>query len=195
MAESKSVFDPIEFQEAVKERNLKFKLMSPARRRVTVARDVLHQIEIRKIVPSQGAYLQIEGLSASSSRARAIGDETVECHACAIGAVFLASLSWTSPEHFTYGSRGMRATLEQHEVFFPQMLRDMETVFEGAGGFGGSTGSLQLANELNDRHYGPERRLRLMMENIIRNDGEFDIAEQFERFQAGIEDGKAHGAI
>jgi hypothetical protein len=78
-----------------RERNAEFAALSGPMKRVTIARDVLLQLEAKRLVPSFGNYLRID----EDDFIDALDDDGVrevlaenQCHACGIGSLFVAAV-------------------------------------------------------------------------------------------------------
>lgn len=80
--------------------NKKFEKLSPSEKRVSIARDVLAQLESGKLKPQSGAWLEGKGRSELFSAKMLAGDpevqsilsKTKECTGCALGGLFLSAV-------------------------------------------------------------------------------------------------------
>ncbi len=163
--------------------NAAFAAMSPREKGVQIAQDVIGQLKLGRIQAERGVYL--EGVSTEKGQifvsaqadgakelSEVFGGMTV-CHACAIGSLFVCAVErldklrvsdfvWlnydpTEPCSLTGGQSRMRDYLGCS--FDTSQLQDIENAFEGDG-------------FCLERNAG-DRMIRIM-ENIVRNGGEFD---------------------
>lgn len=147
---------------SISERNEEFANAAPARRRVLIAQDVLAQLK--------AGTLQAESMVYASPRG-----ET--CHVCALGALAVSVMNGGAIGKFA--SR-LRDGLEGH--FDRHVLKNIERAFEGWT-LPESTGTFEtMFSRLPDHD-----RLRMIMENIIANDGEFVIQQLIDWKPADVE--------
>lgn len=148
--------------------NQKFQTMSPAEKRVALAKDVLLQIDLDIMEPSKGVYA-VAAIDGVPSHA----DEPFDsCQVCALGALWMAHTMPETARACVLGSEDMATALS--DVFPYAQLRLIECAFErwdAAGSWWNTRGYGDMANYgagLDDRG-----RMVLIMKNIIRNEGEF----------------------
>ncbi len=161
-----------------------FEKLSRAEQRVAVARDVLLQLDERKLVARSQQYLSLSyrqtpingerfefsephdlaSQFAGDDPNRALGNQ---CNVCAIGAAFVSlarrrgSASFDDIQELAESGQATYAM----DVFPDVMLGDMEYYFE------------LYDNKRRMRHLSAEARLRAIMQNIIDNGGEFEPKE------------------
>lgn len=176
-------------QENIQKSNEAFELLSPAQKRVQIAKDVLAQLDLngksRKIHIVAGEYFSTE-----FNNEELLKDDEVElqnivtqpefqCNVCAKGALFVTKA-------LNYNNCSVKSDLENifsddivmalSGIFDTEMLDNIENAFECG-----------VICNLDDDYYAvassimysdienPEDRLRLIMENIIANKGDFKI--------------------
>jgi hypothetical protein len=175
----------------IEARNREFQAMTPEQKRVAIAEDVIRYLNTKAIIAASGSYLKILNVP---EKAVGTGIHTVigskECHACAIGSLFMASVGWRDGVNLDNRHRssvdravrmddddGLMAHLQ--DVFTEGALRRIEMWFEGEeyGGFRFGGREADAASEFKDRFPNDEQRLRLIMANIVANNGKL-IPEQ-----------------
>ncbi len=133
--------------------------LTDAEKRVLVAQDVLDQLGLT-LMAQRSTY--VESHEFESASAREIIDNT--CNVCAVGAAFVAYARRFRPRGVTLGAI---EALESNQPgplgkLFPKpMLHEMEELFEFWHPY---------EETLSD--YTPTERLRLIMQNIVDNEGE-----------------------
>lgn len=92
--------DTIEaFNERVRAGNARFEAMTPSRKRIEIARDVLRQIRLGRINPQHGTYFDAtrEGPDAcevtDATQVRDLTQQIESCSACALGSVFMCAVN------------------------------------------------------------------------------------------------------
>lgn len=204
----KIVLSPIE------KRNAAFAEATPAEKRVIIARDVIAQLDAKRLIAEGGSYLSFEDLppdlaGADTTEIAALIDAgKTTCTACAKGSVFMSAcrLGAVAEKYHINGGDFHSASIVDslRGVFEPEQLHLMEAAFEGnawqidsdnvndddlAGKStlwadqykhaidAGTTKICDLQDRTEDAPSRPlaERHLRLVMQNVIDNDGEFEI--------------------
>jgi hypothetical protein len=166
-------------------RNKAFAKLTPAKKRVRIAKDVLEQLDAKRIKAKPGTYLWATGNKLKVTE-KDLGKDLSElttqiksCDACAIGSLFLCAVERAdalkigeaysnSEAEVSYTSDKFNdMSLSQHiylRRFFPRgTLDSMEATFE----------KYDIWGEGRQLRVPAEQRLRLIMENVIRNKGEF----------------------
>lgn len=171
---------------AIAKRNAKFYAASPAEQRVTIAKDVLTWLRLKKLVPVAGQYLTEMPGTTPKEDDRVNGDS---CHACALGALFACAVErqpvgvtnfWNEPNNV--GNSFMHKHLQPY--FDEKQLGLIEAAFEcrhmWATEAGNDTDAATRAfnfgmNAGSDRLNGSDaaKRMEAIMRNIIKNSGEF----------------------
>lgn len=182
-------------------RNRAFARLSPARKRVTVAKDVLKMLGDGKIKATSGTYwAPVKPIPLSEVKDGAEFSDVLstipQCNACAIGSLFMAGVYRADKVKIattkdgdvdcdntntivcggsdmggTWFSADERGYLEDMKLFTSRQLALMENAFEQThitGLAGNSAKDLTLDDVGSDRE-----RLRLIMENVVRNKGTF----------------------
>lgn len=181
-------------QRRIKDRNRRFQKLSPAQKKVQIARDVLKHLDSRKLVARNGTYMRFERqddyytdvwIRASFDDAHPVECQIeartdVRCQVCALGAVFTSTLLRTDGFDGDWidanNDNNMRGYLKQY--FSIAELWDIETAFEN-GDFNGSRASKEFGEKLDsmvsrwDEEKAADYRLRRIMWNIIDNGGRF----------------------
>lgn len=163
------------YKRAVQRRNRKFRKMSDDEKRVAVARDVLSQLDAEKYVATPGMYCRVDIPFDDNERvAEADADMSVviaqtSCEVCGIGALFASTIRMQNKIAFNaYGQASIHNYLG--DIFTAPQLRSIESYFEF-----GAHGDYRIdARSPIFKEHDADLRLRMIMENIISNDGRFD---------------------
>lgn len=184
----------------VRRRNRAFAKLSPEKKKVVVAKDVLMQIDARKYRPTRGTYFEANAKKADVEQVTEFGvllEKIPTCNVCAVGSVFasvaryaddLALNSAGSADSFnvsTFGEWNGRVSLNTSEysylirmnIFSDSELREMEAFFESSFAGGRYTSKKMSAT----------KALSLIMENVVRN-GRFDANDKKFAEAAGLKD-------
>jgi hypothetical protein len=147
-----------------------FDKLTPAQKRVRIARDVLAQLASGKFIATQGLYVngpEIEGAKAKASL-QTLFKKQKSCEVCALGSMFVA-LSEDEKTACTFWGFGRDDCTDYLGKFFDQeQLDKIEDAFEE-----GDVSGMPFASEAE-----AEDRMRLIMENIVVNGGKFDPSKQ-----------------
>lgn len=178
--------------------NAAFEKMSPAEKRVQIARDVIAQLNSKRLIAEAGLWLTADaGLFnekdiKSDPEVKDLLSKVKECRGCALGGMFMCAVERANklkfsqlecgknfePEYDDIGDEAisMNDTFSYMKKFFTQhQLELIEAAFEQGVGvvYGRGTGpfnqAVDFANDIDD----PSIRMRLIMENIIKNKGIF----------------------
>lgn len=178
---------------AMEKRNAAFARLSDARKRVTVAQDVIDQLRIRRFKAEPGNYLRLE--SDAEDKFHRFDDDGeslgvhevldgVKCHVCGIGSLFVAAVDRIN--QCTVGDM-------QHSYDNPQFMRDylgeffpedqlvlIETAFEMDLVNPLGTGWIWESHPIQDAiKFGKKtstnanKRLKHIMQNIVQHNGTF----------------------
>ncbi len=168
------------------------KRKSKAEKRVEIAKDVLAQLRAEKIVASQGTYCFLDADIQGTEELR----EEVKgarCEVCALGALFMGDIRKNDkckgvdvglglePDGFVnhyIDERAMRDRLGK--LFSVKQTALIECAFEKGID---PTNSLSeneyaTATAFGNRYEDSSERLRVIMRNIIRNDGQFKLPKK-----------------
>lgn len=185
--------------------NRAFNALSAPEKRVFIARDVLAQLKLKKIVAMSGTWVDTFGINNHSYKddkeLKDIYDKMPSCEACALGGMFVCAVRVANNLKVNeVGEEKDDIYIQEGDIsnylgkFFDQnQLKLIETTFEnGSGGFDHGEISpeeheacynffndvSEYMGEVEDLRGGPgldEVRMRLIMENIIANKGEFKV--------------------
>lgn len=169
-----------------KKRNAEFRAMPDDRKRVVIAQDVLAQIEMKRLVPTYGTYLTVP-----SECERKFGEYEFDelqlndalsgtsCQVCGIGSIFVAAIdraNGCTVGEMTSASDDefMREYLSNW--FSAEQLDLIETAFEGrvvSENVNHHDKKVMRALRFTQDVVRPATRLRKIMDNILKNQGEF----------------------
>jgi hypothetical protein len=155
-------------QLAVIRRNARFNRLSPEKKRVVVAKDVLKRLGEGRIEARRGVYI---GRVST-------GPAGETCQACALGAVFACAINLgtkaTTSIHCcrTTSSYDMTVTLAERGIFPAPELRKIEAAFEGWGAADSFEGT-EATRRFNEGIFDDRERMARIMRNIVANKGEF----------------------
>jgi hypothetical protein len=149
-------------------RKISFDRLSPEAQRVAIAKDVLAQIEAKKLMAKRGTYVSVEPEDITkefkdTDQVRDLFAASKKCQACAVGSLFMSAVGLhdkltinQAPLYlsgrFGVGHSGCYGYLTM--FFSEKQLEMMETIFEGTSG-------------------SATARLKSLMENVIENNGQF----------------------
>jgi hypothetical protein len=156
----------------------KFNRLSARNKRVSVAQDVLLQLKAKKFLPKQGFYLELpsEVEYEEEDSAQNVLKEAPYCEVCAKGAMVCSYI-------LNYNSATMEDTEEideypeMIEIFGFELWNILEALFEGWAFE--PNGETVPSNSWNVDEYrynqnGQEYSLESLMENIVRNGGQYN---------------------
>lgn len=167
-------------------KKLRFNSGSAAQKRVAIAKDVIAQVNLRKIIPTQGSYLERPNGSASGIDTNvAIQDQLPsQCIACGIGSTFVCALKYDKTENLSRtmvslsDDRVMRKYLQKFfskaqidliEVAFEhRTVTDDQSELEDA-----QDKSIRAAIRFGRKYAYHSERLIAIMDNIVMNRGVF----------------------
>lgn len=176
--------------------NKAFDAMSPSEKRVAIARDVLEQIKIKRLMPKFGTWLHKKG--ARNLFSKDLVKDNIEvkdalagikqCSGCAIGGMFMCAVERAdklkvSELEYAKDCAEYSDPIVVEEIseddsftylkrfFSRDQLELIECVFESNGGshYDEDAGDFALGVG------SPSERMRLIMENIIVNKGTFKL--------------------
>jgi hypothetical protein len=176
-------------QSPIAKKNEEFNGLSPEKRRVAIARDVIRQVEAERLLPTKGVYLVPNPLSSYMTYGKeilvgyAVGDdlkkifkkEIETCNCCAKGALFLSAVEKYNQCKVTDNMRASAGTSFTNEEVSKQLrkhfshdqLELIESAFEGRWSEGNKT------NYFHDSYINSYERMQAIMKNIIANKGTF----------------------
>jgi len=173
--------------------NKAFEVMSASEKRVTIARDVLVQIESRRLKPEFSVWLKKKrgSLFSKPKENEEVRDALAkikECSGCAIGGMFMCAVERADKlkiselddaemckdydEDIVVEELSEQDSFNYLKRFFDSdQLELIEAVFESNGGASFVDDAETFAPGLDS----PSERMRLIMENIIVNKGTFKL--------------------
>lgn len=150
--------------ERIRKTNTRFAKATPEKKRVMIARDILFQLDLRRLVPSSTYFDQDDATNASrintGAEVRDVFKQMPECNVCGIGSCFVAAIDRADDltckkaiDRGGFAARSMQvAYLVKLGIFTSDHLDSIECCFE--------------SDQKNQK-----RRLRRMMERIIERKG------------------------
>lgn len=189
-----------QMRDEIARRNALFNGATTKQKRILIARDVLEQIKVQKIVPQTGSFIQlpyIYGIKGDDSLRETLMRETVSCDCCAVGSLFASCTLFNNEETISSANgndigdimtKGVKSANQLSEYFSRKQLILIEVAFEtmrrsysGAakeydrfeGRFPLSQEEIKSAELFYSKYEGSESRLCGIMHNIIQNDGLF----------------------
>ena len=187
-------------KELITKRNKAFEGKTDAEKRVLVAKDVLAQIKQNKFHPSTGSYLGFSNLNSDTTNLREAfltgnilesGTNAAECSCCALGAMMMSctlfnnniDLEKDKLQIFKMGEAIRGGSVFGNgltTIFSEKQLAMIEIAFERGGGSFAyfNAPEVTYSMHLKCRDFGcrfdnPKSRLRAIMNNIVKNKGEF----------------------
>ena len=174
--------------------NKAFAKMSPAARRVAIAKDVIAALNSKRFVAECGSWAAApwdHDLSAENTCDAVMGARGTRCHVCGVGALFVSALRRFDAakvedvvdvnEEYDRAEADPGSFGGYLEAFFsPRQLSIIECAFElGDVNYADWRGAKlsdkvqAKARAFGEAHDDPKARLRAIMRNIIANRGEF----------------------
>lgn len=176
----------------VKRANAAFAKMTPAQKRVQIAKDVIAQLDAKKIVAEYGSWLSPDGQqwfrAEADQQVRDFIGSTTSCEACALGSIFMCAVTRADElkvadlaETGDPDNSGKTGVSEEDvfgylERFFDHdRLQEIETAFEGGRGVTmHSKAARDWRLTLGDIPE-PATVMRAIMANIIKHRGQFNV--------------------
>jgi hypothetical protein len=162
----------------------KFDSLTPRGKAVRVAKDVLQQLKVKKLIATQGKYFDFGATNWSiydyskndDMKHRVAASHT--CQVCALGSAICGYANLNGPVNIStaYSGTDIKNTLGG-VVFTRQNLGEIEPAFELDHAFSDREGVSRedacKAVKFGKKYKTPENRLRAIMNNIIQNRGVF----------------------
>lgn len=187
----------------LKRENKKFKTLSKGAQRLQIAQDVLTQLAMRRIRPESNYFSLSDGLDEVAAEADQKGLDLSEivaqttCHVCGIGSVFVAAVQRADKCKLS----DMKATGNTRDFetdylkrwFSLDQLGLIEAYYEchdsGSQYYSESGHDSPFDSEWDvrspiHRQKSPNKRMKMIMENIISNRGKFDPTKGQHRFDS-----------
>lgn len=194
MKTSKSIEAERREAKRIKDRNYRFKKMSPERQRVTIAKDVIALLLAEEITAKKGVYMELDngietkfwpdgGLSAPLDKTGKVQlhkliESSETCDVCGIGACFVAAVRradnlQVKDLRFSGDDGAMRRYLQQW--FSLDQISLIEAAFEKKFVYyaGNNTQKGFRAEDFGKDYAEDGPRLQAIFQNIVDNDGEF----------------------
>ena len=156
---------------------------------VRIAKDVLKQLRLKRYVATPGTYVNLNNIGFTSNdesfKKLFKTDKEVTCEVCALGSAFVSLVNIANKcsvgEMEEAYDNGMFERLSKH--FGVNNVALMESAFEcrAMNSFGTDDMAyevLELAAEWGRRFDDPTKRLRAIMQNVIRNNGDFKLPKK-----------------
>ncbi len=178
----------------IKKANTRFARMTDAQKRIAIAKDVIKQVNAKRIKPTRGIYLETKFAGSKITIAdvglemelKALYENMPSCNACALGSMFVCAVSkfnnLSIEEHINDGrkieyDKNVYDTIKVQEIYYGRPTEYLGQFFSTA-----QLDELERAFEA-DKSWDPRsstERLIAIMKNIIRNKGTFDAAQNDE---------------
>jgi len=177
-----------DLSEKITKNNKSFAKMTPAQRRVAVAKDTLKAIQVGFINPIVGSYVLADynfNKVQFGEDMQTILLELPYCNCCAKGALFVVKVAKFNhckvdqnlKEDFSdsgiIGDDGLVSSLDG--VFTRRQLNIIENAFEAKYLNGSFKNKVFYKASFLYEHLEPKDRLIAICENIIKNDGDFHV--------------------
>jgi hypothetical protein len=173
-------------QESLRKTNEKFNSLSKAEQRVQIAKDVIKQLDSGKLV-AESIYFNWNSseYDALNEKAQCLADQDSKtdfacltkqttCQVCGIGSLFVAALE-RDGRYKLGGKRSKDAYPDREDevahlakYFDADTLQDIEDHFEQNEAWSRNDYNQEIIKEYNET-----KRLKMIMENIIKNKGDF----------------------
>lgn len=164
----------------IRDRERRFAMMPPARKRVAIARDVVEALAENRIRATMGIYLGRDGFDrryVGRQLRDSILERTPQCTACAVGAIFTCAVM----RHDDFVEGGYIGSADMYDYlgrwFSARQLALIECAFEMTPAF--KLGSQRYMTAYQAVEFGrafpsAKGRMVAIMRNIARNGGTFD---------------------
>lgn len=173
--------------------NAEFKKATKAQKRVMIAQDVLAQLKAKRYVAESGCWVQanynptvtLAEIKYHDSVQELFAEKTIEsCNVCALGGLFMSCTNLnnnTLLEELDDVSEDLGNLIDEEEklsnklnkIFTTSQLKLIETYFEANGGYFRDYDEDNRIEAFYNKHPSDKKRLQLIMENIVENEGTF----------------------
>jgi len=174
----------------IKARNRAFAKLSPEQKRVTIAKDVLEQLDAGRLTPTQGTYLSPRTKVCARSGSQQLAEllpRIEKCNVCGLGALFACAVG--RADKITLSEVGdFFAANEYRDIRGGDDIRKVDfNVKDYLLGFFNSNQLRAIEHTFEQwtdgvgvlmRGVPVRRRMVLIMENIIRNGGTFEVGDE-----------------
>jgi len=172
--------------------NAEFKKATKAQKRVMIAQDVLAQLKAKRYVAESGCWVQPnihsaweQKLSHHDSVQELFIEQKIEsCNVCALGGLFMSCTNFnnnTLLEDLDFASSELGELIGEEEklsnklnsIFSFNQLKLIESYFEANDGFFRDYDEDDRIEVFYNKYPSDYKRLKLIMENIVENEGTF----------------------
>jgi hypothetical protein len=171
--------------------NAEFKKATKAQKRVMIAQDVLDQLKAKRYVAESGCWVQPnihsaweQKLSHHDSVQELFIEQKIEsCNVCALGGLFMSCTNFnnnTLLEDLDFASSELGDLIEEvklsnklNSIFSVKQLKLIEVYFEGNDGYFYKNREYDTVKAFYIKYPSDKKRLQLIMENIVENEGTF----------------------
>lgn len=175
----------------IKKLNAEFKKASKAQKRVMIAQDVLAQLKAKRYVAESGCWVKPnidsaweQKLSHHDSVQELFIEQKIEsCNVCALGGLFMSCTNFnnnTLLEDLDFASSELGDLIEEvklsnklNKIFSVKQLKLIEVYFEGNDGYFYENREYDTVKAFYIKYPSDKKRLQLIMENIVENEGTF----------------------
>lgn len=175
----------------VSKANKEFDKMTPSEKRVQIARDVLAQLASKRLIATEGLWLNGKGSKPlftnnqleENAELQSVLSKQKQCTGCALGGMFMCAveradklkLKDLSEDSQDEGHIEHDDVFDYMEKYFPRdQLDKIESAFERGEGAASDYEAAEWLQEVDD----PSLRMRLIMENIVANKGKFVLSKR-----------------
>lgn len=173
LREAKRIAAQRDVENRIREENDEFVAMTPAQKRVRIAKDVLGWMKVGRLVAKVGIYIDLFKEDGRSSYSRSVNG--YECHACALGSVFAVAVERGAAKSpvglMSLDQESMHARLA--EFFDRHQLLMIEDAFESRVDSCNQRATDFCVDIPKYIDGNPRLRMERIMRNIIANDGTF----------------------
>ena len=172
--------------------NAEFKKATKAQKRVMIAKDVLAQLKTKRYVAESGCWVKPnihsaweKKLSHHDSVQELFIEQKIEsCNVCALGGLFMSCTNFnnnTLLEDLDDASEELGNLIDEEEklsnklnkIFSTNQLKLIESYFEANSGFFRDYDEDDRIEVFYNKYPSDKKRLQLIMENIVENEGTF----------------------
>jgi len=169
--------------------NAEFKKATKAQKRVMIAQDVLAQLKAKRYVAESGCWVRIHYNPTTVAETDSVQELFVEkkiesCNVCALGGLFMSCTNFNNNTllvDLDDVSEDLGALVDVEEklsnklnsIFTTNQLKLIEMYFEANGGYFENYDKEDHIQAFYDKYPSDKKRLQLIMENIVENNGTF----------------------
>jgi hypothetical protein len=169
--------------------NAEFKKANKAQKRVMIAQDVLAQLKAKRYVAESGCWVRIHYSPATVAETDSVQELFVEkkiesCNVCALGGLFMSCTNFNNntllkdldsvSEYLgSLVDEGKKLSNKLNSIFTTNQLKLIESYFEANDGFFRDYYEGDRIEAFYNKYPSEKKRLQLIMENIVENDGTF----------------------